>query len=493
MSQTPKVDTSNKKSDLPEQKVEKTPEEIQELLYSDLKNYCEEVNKTGLTKELRFLSRSLRQTFARLRRKLTDVMVAKILVEYFPEGEKKMNLLKYFPEQPEKVETMKVEGDAKTQTETTKPEFTPELEIFLCLIVAVFLIDKKAISDARVVIEDLVEYLGTFNRRTLDPLSAKVYYYYSLVAEKEGRLADIRVKLLQLQRTATLRHNFSAQIVLLNLLLRNYLHYNLYDQAEKLASKTEFPEQKASTNEAARYHFYLGRINAIQLSYTAASINLQKALRKGPRDSASGFRSIATKFLIVVQLLLGEIPERAVFRTKGVGSSLVPYLKITQAVRSGSVSQFQQVLVDCGSVFKADNVYLLVQRLHHTVIKTGLKKICVSYSRISFKDICTRLNLGSEKDAEYIVAKAIRDGIIDATINHTEGYIQSTDQVDIYSTSEPQKGFHVRIEFCNQIHNDAVKAMRYPPDSWKQEKQDKSVFEETFEDLVGSSDDEDED
>jgi hypothetical protein len=55
--------------------------------------------------------------------------------------------------------------------------------------------------------------------------------------------------LLQLQRTATLRHNFDGQVVLLNLLLRNYLHYNLYDQAEKLASKTEFLESKASTNE----------------------------------------------------------------------------------------------------------------------------------------------------------------------------------------------------------------------------------------------------
>jgi len=329
----------------------------------------------------------------------------------------------------------------------------------------------------------------------LDLLSAKIYYYYSLIAEKEGRLADIRVKLLQLQRTSTLRHNFPAQVVLLNLLLRNYLHYNLYDQAEKLARQTEFLEQKASTNEAARYYFYLGRINAIQLSYTSASINLQKALRKGPRESAVGFRAIATKFLIVVQLLLGEIPERAIFRTKGVRNTLFPYLKITQAVRSGSVNQFQQVLVDCATVFKADNVYLLVQRLRHNVIKTGLKKICLAYSRISFKDICTKLHLDSEKDCEYIVAKAIRDGIIDATINHIEGYIQSTDHVDIYSTSEPQKGFHVRIDFCNQIHNDAVKAMQYPPDSWKQEKaEDKNVImEESIADLLTAAEDEDDD
>lgn len=480
------------KKDSKKEKVEEkplTPEETEALLYADLKSYCEEVNKTGITKELRFLSRSLRNTFARLRRKLTDVMLARVLSEQYPESEARAKLARFFPAAPEVVEPMKVDG-----AEQTAKEFTPELEIYLRLLVVVYLVDKKQFADARGVVEDLVDYLSTFNRRTLDPLSAKVYYYYSFVAEKEDRLADIRVKLLQLQRTATLRHNFDGQVVLLNLLLRNYLHYNLYDQAEKLASKTEFLESKASTNEAARYYFYLGRINAIQLSYTNASVNLQKALRKGPRDTARGFRSITTKFLVVVQLLLGEIPERAVFRTQGIGATLVPYLKITQAVRSGSIAQFQQTLQENAAVFKADNLFLLVQRLRHNVIKTGLKKICVTYSRISFVDICKRLNLESARDAEYIVAKAIRDGIIDAVINHTEGYIQSTEQIDTYSTSE-QKGFHLRIDFCNQIHNEAVKAMRYPPDAWKKEKPvDKAITEETLAELLtAAEDDEDED
>lgn len=66
---------------------------------------------------------------------------------------------------------------------------------------------------------------------------------------------------------------------------------NLFLLAEKLAEKTEFLEQKAPSNEAARYYFYLGRINAVQLRYSEAYTNLQKALRKGPRDSAKGFRS----------------------------------------------------------------------------------------------------------------------------------------------------------------------------------------------------------
>ena len=58
-------------------------------------------------------------------------------------------------------------------------------------------------------------------------------------------------------RTAVLGHDVDTQAVLLNCLLRNYLHFNLYDQAEKLAAKSTFPEQ-ASNNEWARYLYYTG-------------------------------------------------------------------------------------------------------------------------------------------------------------------------------------------------------------------------------------------
>ena len=42
---------------------------------------------------------------------------------------------------------------------------------------------------------------------------------------------------------ATLRKDFEGQAVLINCLMRNYLHYNHYDQAHKLIVKIEFPQQ----------------------------------------------------------------------------------------------------------------------------------------------------------------------------------------------------------------------------------------------------------
>src|SRR2546429_6265237 len=51
---------------------------------------------------------------------------------------------------------------------------------------------------------------------------------------------------------------YAFQATLLNLLLRNYFYYNLYDQADKLVSKTTFPET-AGNNQQARYMYYLGK------------------------------------------------------------------------------------------------------------------------------------------------------------------------------------------------------------------------------------------
>jgi 26S proteasome regulatory subunit N3 len=346
-------------------------------------------------------------------------------------------------------------------------ELTPEVEIFIGLLVLVHLVDNKKVADAVNWANTLLGRLESFNRRTLDPLSSRVFFYYSRAHEINGHFAEIRPKLLALQRTATLRHNYDGQITLLNLLLRNYLNYNLFDQADKLVSKTEFKEEFASSNEQARYYYYYGRIRAVQLNYGDAFTYLTQALRKAPQSAARGFRAAVQKLMCIVQLLMGDIPERSFFNQRGIRGALSPYLEVTQAVRSGDVAHFQRTVQQYASAFQKDQTYTLIQRMRNNVIKTGLRRINMSYSRISMQDICTRLALESVEDAEYIVAKAIRDNIIDATVNHAEGYIQSRETGDVYSTTEPQAQFHRRIKFCLDIHNDTVKAMRYPANQKK--------------------------
>lgn len=114
-----------------------------------------------------------------------------------------------------------------------------------------------------------------------------------------------------------------------------------------------------------------------------------------------------------------------------------------------------------------DETYTLISRLAHQVVKAGLRKLQLSYSRLSLTDVAQRLGLASAQQAELVVAKAVRDGVLDATIHHKEGYIQSHDLTNVYATKEPAEAFHRRIAYCLTTHNDAVRAMRYPPDAYK--------------------------
>ena len=38
----------------------------------------------------------------------------------------------------------------------------------------------------------------------------------------------------------------------------------------------------------------------------------------------------------------------------------------------------------------------------------------------------------------------------------------SKEVMNVYATNEPQQAFHQRVEFCLTVHNEAVRAMRYP-------------------------------
>jgi len=101
-------------------------------------------------------------------------------------------------------------------------------------------------------------------------------------------------------------------------------------------------------------------------------------------------------------------------------------------------------------------------RLRHNVIKTGIRQIATSYSKISLSELAQKLNLDNADDAEFIVAKAIKDGVIEAEIDHHNKWMISHDADNIYVTKTPQQIFQERIDFCFDINRQSVLAMRYP-------------------------------
>ena len=359
----------------------------------------------------------------------------------------------------------------------TRASAVPECEIYVFLLAILKLLDSGSDEKARELSGIVVDWLQSFNRRTMDSLAARIYAYFSWSHERCGddHLQGIRSKLLTLQRTAILRHDEIGQETLLNLLLHNYLHFSLYDHADKLRSKTQLTSnQHRNVHQFCRYLFYIGKIRAIQLDYTESKEKLQQALRKVP-SGAKGFRITLHKWLCMVHLLLGEIPERTHFTTPGMRRALKPYFSLTQAIRKGDLKTFQQVAQRHWDQFMEDKTHNLIVRLQHNVIRTGLRNISKAYSRVSLEDVSKMLGLsGGIEEVECIVAKAVRDGAIEAKIDHANKWMTTNEASDIYSTFEPQQAFHSRIMFCLNLHNEAVKAMRYKP----KEQKDKDSAEE---------------
>ena len=356
-----------------------------------------------------------------------------------------------------------------SKTSTASKDVLPEVDFYLSILVQIHLYDTNAIEYGAKFSSNVVDRLRTLNRRTLDALSARVYFYYSLFYEKlsplppspQASVLSIQQNLLAALRTSVLRKDQDTRATVTTLLLRNYLATSHISQADLLISHSEFPPA-ASNNQIARYLYYLGRIRAIQLSYTEAHEHLTGATRKSPTTpSAGGFYQAASKLLVVVELLMGDIPDRAIFRQPSLEHAMQPYLNLVQAVRVGKMEGFLAVVQEHSALFRRDGTYSLVLRLRQNVIKTGIRMMSLSYARISLRDICLKLDLDSEESAEYIVAKAIRDGVIEATLDHEHGFMKSKDVGDIYATREPGEAFHDRIRACLDLHDESVKASAY--------------------------------
>ena len=334
----------------------------------------------------------------------------------------------------------------------------------------VYLYDTKKYVVGAKFSTGLVDRVRELNRRTLDALGARAYFYLSLFFEEldpkppspQSPVISIREKLLVALRSAVLRKDQDTQSSLIVLLLRNYTSTADIKQADLLVGQTTFPPT-APNNQVARYMYYLGRIRAIQLSYTDAHEHLTSATRKASTSAvAVGFYQAAMKLLVVVELLMGDIPDRSIFSQPKLERSLEPYFKLVKAVRAGDLQNFLKLVHEHSKIFHADGTYTLILRLRQNVIRTGIRMLSLSYSRISLRDICIRLSLESEESAEYIVAKAIRDGVIEATIDHEKGYMQTKQAGDVYATREPAEAFHERIKACLSLHDECVRAMRYP-------------------------------
>ncbi|ELP88480.1 26S proteasome regulatory subunit S3, putative [Entamoeba invadens IP1] len=339
-----------------------------------------------------------------------------------------------------------------------------EKESFILLLVVIACLDSGKLAEGFFWAKKAISRASKLHIST-DVLIAKLFFFFERSAELCN--VDVTNELIVAHTTATLRQANETKATLTNLIVRSYLSTSQYSLCEKFITKSVI-NQCVSNQQQARYYYYLGRIQCINLKYSDAYESLTTAIRKAPQlPKAYGFHVCVTKWLSLVQLLMGEIPRRKQFLQSGMLNALLPYYRLTQAVQVGDLEEFRKVVEAFTDWFVEDKTNGLVTRIRQNVIKTAVRKIYVSYSRIGLKEIQKKLQLETVEDTECIVAKCIQDGVIDGVIDHDNQTLIGKNTLDIYTTNEPQIVMENRIRGCMQLQRDIEKSMIFEDNTKK--------------------------
>ena len=121
---------------------------------------------------------------------------------------------------------------------------------------------------------------------------------------------------------------------------------DLSDSTSEGGSQSDSEEESAEHNDAHEH--------------------LTSATRKAPTSSvAVGFYQASMKLLVVVELLMGDIPDRSIFSQPKLERALEPYFKLVKAVRAGDLQNFLKLVHEYSKTFHADGTYTLILRLRH--------------------------------------------------------------------------------------------------------------------------------
>ena len=73
-----------------------------------------------------------------------------------------------------------------------KSQVLPDVEMYCFLLAQLLLIGMGKLHEAKAVSDEAFQRLKLHNRRTMDSIAAKVYFYFGLVYEKLNDMESIR-------------------------------------------------------------------------------------------------------------------------------------------------------------------------------------------------------------------------------------------------------------------------------------------------------------
>lgn len=190
---------------------DKEPEKKDPMLLTleDIREHCRLLERSVVTTESRFAVRVLRGLPA-TRKKLNLVVLRKVVSGFYTHSPASRDALMVFlapskdDMEVDESSTAAVANFRLRGTKSANTPLLPEVDAYLHLLVLLFLIDTGKKNPAVDCSEQLMVKLSNNNRRSLDHIASRCYYYHTLSHEAKDQMHEIRGFLHGKLRTATL-------------------------------------------------------------------------------------------------------------------------------------------------------------------------------------------------------------------------------------------------------------------------------------------------
>ncbi|RTG91243.1 26S proteasome regulatory subunit N3, partial [Schistosoma bovis] len=173
-----------------------------ELLLEDIRDQIRYIEKSVMTKEIYYMTRVVRG-LSGVRRRLNCNVLRGLMQGYFPNpSPQKTYFLEFLPEA---MDTDCPLSSFRPRAGKLNTPLIPEVEVYLHLLLVMFLIDENHLEEACKCSNLLMDRLSATGRRSMALLASRCYYYHSRSYELVGRLDSVRSFFHARLSTATLR------------------------------------------------------------------------------------------------------------------------------------------------------------------------------------------------------------------------------------------------------------------------------------------------
>lgn len=165
--------------------------------FIDLKDWCTQLERG----DVHIVGRVL-QFLAKTRKELNIDILTKLITTFVQEKSQRDLLFGFVAPNlvggPEPMDVDKTKAprsprpDRRPAGQSSKPTGNPEVELYIQLLTIVYLLDNGKLDAVDQCAKNYIQRIDLFDKRSLDTFLAKGFFYLTLVAERQNRIADLR-------------------------------------------------------------------------------------------------------------------------------------------------------------------------------------------------------------------------------------------------------------------------------------------------------------